>query len=136
MNTPDERPIPPAGAKPWQSMLNPYYELIRQMRRSHLSYADIAARLLKDHGITVTRSGVHAFVRARARRRVGYELPVSEVPPISAPVIAGAQCSGARSADPAPPRAHGMIPIKDRTYTDSTGREVSPPPKPFNPSEL
>jgi hypothetical protein len=136
MNTPNGKPTPPAGAKPWQSVLNPYYELIRGMRRSHLSYADIAARLEKECGISVTRSGVHAFVRARARRRAGYELPASETPPITVPVHTEAQASGVGSVDPALRQAQGMIPIKGRTYTDSTGREVPPPPKPFNPSEL
>jgi len=136
MNTPNGKPIPPAGAKPWHSALNPYYEMIRQMRRSHLSYADIAARLQKECGITVTRSGVHAFVRARARRRAGYELPESEPAPAFAPLPTGAHKDATRSADLPPRRSQGMIPVKDRTYTDSTGREVPPPPKPFNPSEL
>ena len=73
----------PRGSK-WRSRLIPYDEDIRRMRRQQVSYNAIAA-WISDHGLVITGSAVHAYVRARARRqRDLYRLPCPSVehPPV------------------------------------------------------
>ena len=121
--TDHRHPVPPRGAKPWQSKLNPCLELIRQWRRAGLSYAAIAERLAGEHGIRMTRSAIHAFVRARARRKRGYELPPEE--------------SGRGMVSESKPMPSKQMPAGTvRRYTDAAGRVVAPPPPPFDPESL
>jgi hypothetical protein len=70
--------IPP---KPPRSKLEPYYELIRELRRQSRTYREIAT-ILKDHlGVRVDHSTICDFVHLRARRartpRRREELPPS-----------------------------------------------------------
>jgi hypothetical protein len=70
--------IPP---KPPRSKLEPYYELIRELRRQSRTYREIAT-ILKDHvGVQVDHSTICDFVHLRARRartpRRTEELPPS-----------------------------------------------------------
>jgi hypothetical protein len=53
--------------KPPRSRLEPYRELIRELRRRGRTYRDIARILAEKCQIDVTASGVHDFVRRRVR---------------------------------------------------------------------
>ena len=63
-----------------RSKLEPYYEVIRKLRRKRHTYAQIAHFLAEHFHVTVTRTNIHAFVAVRARRkaRTLYELPAPE----------------------------------------------------------
>ena len=52
--------------KPPRSRLEPYRELIRELRRRRRTYRDIAHILAEKCQIQVTASGVHDFVRKRS----------------------------------------------------------------------
>jgi hypothetical protein len=53
--------------KPPRSRLEPYRELIRELRRRGRTYRDIAHILAEKCQVQVTASGVHDFVRTRSR---------------------------------------------------------------------
>jgi hypothetical protein len=53
--------------KPPRSRLEPYRELIRELRRRSRTYRDIAHILAEKCQIQVTASGVHDFVRRKLR---------------------------------------------------------------------
>lgn len=126
-------PKPPIGAKPWQSCLNPYAEEIRVWRHARLSYATIARRLAEKHELKVTRSAIHSFVRARARRRSYYELPELPRAMLSTRPEPNPRSDSERLGVQRGP----LLPTApSRRYTDSSGREVPPPPKPIDPNEL
>jgi seryl-tRNA synthetase len=59
--------------KPPRSRLEPYYELVKELRRRGRTYRDIADILAEECQLRVTASGIHAFVRTRsqAKRRLG-----------------------------------------------------------------
>ena len=55
--------------KPPRSRLEPYRELIGELRRRSRTYRDIAHILAEKCQIQVTASGVHDFVRKRSRNK-------------------------------------------------------------------
>jgi hypothetical protein len=56
-------------AKSGRSRLEPYGELVDELRRQGLTCRDIAALLLKKFQLQTSKSAVNNFVRARARTR-------------------------------------------------------------------
>ena len=82
--------------KPPRSRLEPYRELIEELRRRGRTYKDIAGILTEKFSIRVTAAGVHDFVRRRRPANSkpqpkGYEGIPSRVPrPMeSTPSVAG-----------------------------------------------
>jgi hypothetical protein len=72
--------LPP---KPPRSRLEPYWELIRELRRRGRTYRDIAQLLAEKFEVAVSPSTVHDFVRVRTRprqRSQQVELPAVEMP--------------------------------------------------------
>ncbi len=59
--------------KPPRSRLEPYYELVKELRCRGRTYRDIAQVLAEKCQLQVTASGIHAFVRKKSggRRRPG-----------------------------------------------------------------
>ena len=55
--------------KPPRSRLEPYREFIEELRSRGRTYRDIAGILAEKCGLQVTASGVHDFVRTRARAK-------------------------------------------------------------------
>ena len=55
--------------KPMRSRLEPYRELIEELRRRRRTFAEIAEILTVKCGVKVTGSGVHDFVRRRTSKR-------------------------------------------------------------------
>lgn len=62
-----------------RSKLEPYYEVIRTLRKKRYTYQEIAQFLASEAGITAAASTIHAFVAVRTRRRSSSqcELPQS-----------------------------------------------------------
>ena len=52
----------------WRSRLEPYRELIDELRRRKRTYRDIAATLTQNCQLQVSASTIHDFVRIRSRR--------------------------------------------------------------------
>jgi hypothetical protein len=55
-----------ADAKAARSKLEPYSELIRQLRQRRWTYDQIAQALRDEFGLCAHRTTIHAFVKARA----------------------------------------------------------------------
>jgi IS30 family transposase len=78
--------LPP---KPPRSRLEPYWDLIRELRRRGRTYRDIAQLLAEKFEVAVSPSTVHDFVRVRTRRRqrppqvesIAGDAVASETPP-------------------------------------------------------
>ena len=60
-----------------RSKLEPYYDVIRELRRKRRTYQQISQFLAEHVHLSVAPSTIHAFVAVRAKRRsrVAYELP-------------------------------------------------------------
>ena len=60
-----------------RSKLEPYYDVIRELRRKRRTYQQISHFLAEHAHLSVAPSTIHAFVAVRAKRRsrVAYELP-------------------------------------------------------------
>ena len=56
-------------AKPGRSRLEPYRELIDELRRGRLTYRDIAAILAEKCQFQISKSAINDFVRAQSRRK-------------------------------------------------------------------
>lgn len=84
--------------KPPRSRLEPYRELISELRRRGRTYRDIAQILAEKCQVQVTASGVHHFVRTRSRvkgkstKRLAIAL--MKTPP-TAPIVSSARKSSA-----------------------------------------
>ncbi|HOF09248.1 MAG TPA: hypothetical protein PLV33_04540 [Opitutaceae bacterium] len=60
-----------ADAKAARSKLEPYAELIRQLRQRRWTYDQIAQALHDNFGLCAHRTTIHAFVKARAGKGKG-----------------------------------------------------------------
>ena len=65
--------------KPPRSKLEPYLEVIRELRRKGRTYQEIVRFFAEHLSLTVAASTIHAFVQVRARRR--RRPPQVELPP-------------------------------------------------------
>jgi hypothetical protein len=64
-----QRILNKAAQKSGRSRLEPYSELIEQLRQRGLTYRDISDILTKELQVQVPKSTVNDFVRAQARER-------------------------------------------------------------------
>ena len=60
-----------ADVKAARSKLEPYTELIRQLRQRRWTYDQIAQALRNEFGLCAHRTTIHAFVKARAGNKTG-----------------------------------------------------------------
>lgn len=60
-----------ADAKSARSKLEPYAELIRQLRQRRWTYVQIAQALREQFGVTVHPTTVHAYVKVRSGKGKG-----------------------------------------------------------------
>jgi hypothetical protein len=67
--------------KPPRSRLEPYRELIEELRRRGRTYVDIAGILAEKCQVQVTASGVHDFVRTRSRMKRRSTKQITSDPP-------------------------------------------------------
>jgi hypothetical protein len=75
-----------AETKSAPSKLEPYAELIRQLRQRRWTYQRIAIALRDDFCVSVAPSTIHAFVKVRAKKKSVPALPTPDTlspPPIS-----------------------------------------------------
>jgi len=54
--------------KPFRSKLQPYLNLIRELRQKRQTYKEVSRFLLDHLNLTVAPSTIHAFMHARSRR--------------------------------------------------------------------
>jgi hypothetical protein len=87
-------------SKPPRSKLEPYRDLIRELRRKGLTYRDVARLFQERLGLSVAPSTLHSFVKVRAkhRKRSHFELPPAS--PVMDHVAALKTKPVARSAKP------------------------------------
>lgn len=88
--------------KPFQSKLEPYYDLIRDLREKQWSYRKIAEALGTEHGLNVSANAIFSFVKVRAKRRHVFTLPnrTPNPPPTAINPIADGFFT---AAEPTPP---------------------------------
>jgi len=98
-------------AAPLRSKLEPYYDVIRELRRKRCTYQQVATFFTERLGIRVSPSTVHAFVAVRAKRgrKSPYELPMIEAPdraesPPAQPSEVPDPISVLKARRPAPPQ--------------------------------
>jgi hypothetical protein len=60
--------IAKADARPARSKLEPYADLIRELRQRRWTFQRIAAALRERFGVSASPSTIHDFVRVRAHR--------------------------------------------------------------------
>jgi hypothetical protein len=60
-------PLPTSYAKPFQSKLVPFTDLIRELRQKGKSYQQIAEILRTEHGMLTSASGIYGFVKVRSK---------------------------------------------------------------------
>lgn len=65
------------GGKPFQSRLEPHYELIREARRSRRTWQAIVEQL-DTMGITTSRPAVYSFMKRRRKRRYAFGMEPGE----------------------------------------------------------
>jgi hypothetical protein len=75
--------------KPPRSRLEPYRELIEELRRRGRTYVDIAGILAEKCQVQVTASGVHDFVRTRSRMKRRSTKQITSDPPKTTPASTG-----------------------------------------------
>jgi hypothetical protein len=79
---------PSSRGKPFQSKLEPFAAFIRDLRRRRNSYREIAARLRKGHGVTVSPSTIFSFVKVRSKHRKFYVM-AEDGSACSVPILQG-----------------------------------------------
>ena len=65
------------GGKPFQSKLEPHYELIREARRNRQTWQAIV-ELLAANGVTTSRPAVYSFMMRRRKRRYAFGMEPDE----------------------------------------------------------
>jgi IS30 family transposase len=86
-----------ADARPARSKLEPYAELIRELRQRRWTFRKIADALRERFAVTASPSTIHDFAKVRARRaKTGIQPTQPECP----------QPDGAAPASSKPPRFH------------------------------
>jgi len=60
-------PLPTTYAKPFQSKLVPFTDLIRELRQKGKSYQQIAEILSTEHGMVTAASSIYGFVKVRSK---------------------------------------------------------------------
>jgi hypothetical protein len=65
---------PSARGKPYQSKLEPFADLIRDLRRRRKSYRLIAQMLRDEHGVVTDHTSIWSYVKVRSRSRPVYTM--------------------------------------------------------------
>jgi hypothetical protein len=66
--------LPSSRGKPFQSKLEPFADLIRDLRRRRKSYRLIAQMLRDEHGIVADHTSIWSYVKVRSRSRPVYTM--------------------------------------------------------------
>ena len=105
--------------KPFQSQLEPHYELIREARRNRQTWQTIV-ELLAGKGITTSRPAVYSFMKRRRKRRYAFGMESDE------PILPVVTVARAR------PKSHPETPNLSELPAPPSEFEVDPlslPPK-------
>jgi hypothetical protein len=107
--------------KPFQSKLEPYFDLIREARRKRQTWEAIV-QLLAAQGITTSRPAVYSFLKRRLKRRYPFGMaPTAE--PVSHPMPKPASPELPELTEPPPPASEFA---SDPLTTSIKGRKRSP----------
>jgi hypothetical protein len=87
----------PGGGKPFQSKLEPHFDLIRQARQARKTWVQVA-ELIKAQGVDCTPQGVFSFFKAKRKRRYALGMEPEDAPT--------PQANAARPTPLPPVRAH------------------------------
>ena len=68
------QPLPSSRGKPFQSKLEPFADLIRDLRRRRKSYRLIAQILRDEHGVVTDHTSIWSYVKVRSRSRAVYTM--------------------------------------------------------------
>ena len=68
-----------ARGNPYQSKLEPFADLIRDLRRRRKSYRRIAQILRDEHGVVTDHTSIWSYVKVRSRSRPVYTMTGNEV---------------------------------------------------------
>jgi hypothetical protein len=72
------------GGKPFQSKLEPHFDLILEARQKRQTWEAIV-QLLATKGITITRPALHSFLKRRLKRRYPLGMAPAQEIPVSRP---------------------------------------------------
>jgi hypothetical protein len=107
------------GGKPFQSKLEPHYDLIREARRCRQTWQAIV-EVLATKGITTSRPAVYSFMKRKRKRRYAFGMEPDE--PILPTVTTGFSIP---KAPPNPANLSDLPPPPSEFETDP----LSLPPK-------
>jgi len=100
--------------KPFQSKLEPHYDLIREARRNRQTWQAIV-ELLATKGITTSRPAVYSFMKRRRKRRYAFGMEPDEplLPAVTAaPALSRQPPKPSNLSDlPAPPSEFEVDPL-------------------------
>ena len=77
--------LPSSRGKPFRSKLEPFAEIIRELRRKRNSYQEIRRKLREEHGLSASCSTIFSFVKVRSKRRNFYAMAEAVSPINSTP---------------------------------------------------
>jgi hypothetical protein len=72
--------LPSLRGKPFQSKLEPFADLIRDLRRRRNSYREIAQILREEHRVVADRTTIWNFVKVRSKPRHVFTMAEEAVP--------------------------------------------------------
>lgn len=121
--------------RPPRSKLEPYAEVIRELRKKRRTYQEIAAFFREHLQLSVAPSTIHEFVKTRARQARNRQAERMELPP---PQSSAAERSPTRSFSPQPERGASQDAVRDhiRAFKNRPAIPESVPKKfAFDPEE-
>jgi len=71
--------LPSSRGKPFQSKLEPFADIIRDLRRRRKSYRLIAQILRDEHGVVTDHTSIWSYVKVRSRSRPVYTMTENTV---------------------------------------------------------
>ena len=94
--------LPSSRGKPFRSKLEPFAEIIRELRRKRNSYQEIRDALHEEHGISASRSTIFSFVKVRSKRRKFYAIAEGMAPASPTPALRSSDAIEALRRKPIP----------------------------------
>jgi IS30 family transposase len=94
--------LPSTRGKPFQSKLEPFAEIIRDLRRHRKSYRQIAQILRDEHGVVADRSTIWNYVKVRSKPRRDFAM-LEEPSALSRTAVSSRSAIELLKAKPLPP---------------------------------
>src|ERR1700690_1145837 len=94
--------LPSSRGKPFRRKLEPFAEIIRELRRKRNSYREIQDKPREEHGISASRSTIFSFVKVRSKRRKFYAMAEGMAPVSPTPALPSSDATDALRRKPIP----------------------------------